>query len=85
MISSIALLELGLSSGIKAINVLVQETLLTVRFYTTDFGVAAQRDLAEQQAQLEATQLEAVLVVRADYNRHHAVRHHAVRHQTVKR
>lgn len=48
----------------------VQETLLTPRFYTTDFDAVAQMDLSEQQAELEAVIAE----LRADYNRHHFVR-----------
>ena len=47
----------------------VQETLLTPRFYTTDFDAVAQMDLSTQQAELEAVLAE----LRADYNRHHFV------------
>lgn len=48
----------------------VQETLLTPRFYTTDFDAVAQMDLSGQ-----ADEIEAVLAeLRADYNRHHFVR-----------
>lgn len=54
-------------SGVKTP---VQETLLTPRFYTTDFDAIAQMDLSEQQAELEAVVAE----LRADYNRHHFVR-----------
>jgi magnesium-protoporphyrin IX monomethyl ester (oxidative) cyclase len=57
----------NLPSGIKAP---VQETLLTPRFYTTDFDAVAEMDLSEQSAQLEAILAE----LRADYNRYHFVR-----------
>ncbi|MGG6266694.1 magnesium-protoporphyrin IX monomethyl ester (oxidative) cyclase [Leptolyngbya sp. AN03gr2] len=55
------------TSGIKTP---VQETLLTPRFYTTDFDAVAQMDLSEQAAELEAVIAE----LRADYNRYHFVR-----------
>jgi magnesium-protoporphyrin IX monomethyl ester (oxidative) cyclase len=48
----------------------VQETLLTPRFYTTDFDAVAAMDLSPQQEELEAVIAE----LRADYNRHHFVR-----------
>ena len=68
MVSSIPAPEsASLRPGIKAP---VQETLLTPRFYTTDFDAVAQMDLSGQ-----ADELEAVLAeLRADYNRHHFVR-----------
>lgn len=48
----------------------LRETILTPRFYTTDFETAASLDLSAQ-----ATELEAMLAeMRADYNRHHFVR-----------
>jgi magnesium-protoporphyrin IX monomethyl ester (oxidative) cyclase len=48
----------------------VQETLLTPRFYTTDFDAVAQMDLSSQ-----ADELAAILAeLRADYNRYHFVR-----------
>jgi len=47
-----------------------KETLLTPRFYTTDFDAVAQMDLSRQQDELEAVVDE----LRADYNRHHFVR-----------
>ncbi|MBD2594441.1 magnesium-protoporphyrin IX monomethyl ester aerobic oxidative cyclase [Nostoc sp. MBR 210] len=50
-----------------------QETVLTPRFYTTDFEKAANLDLSTQ-----ATELQAMLAeMRADYNRHHFVRDEA--------
>ncbi|MEE3716125.1 magnesium-protoporphyrin IX monomethyl ester (oxidative) cyclase [Tumidithrix elongata RA019] len=48
----------------------VQETLLTPRFYTTDFDGVAQMDLSGQAAELEAVMTE----LRTDYNRYHFVR-----------
>ncbi|MCU0569758.1 MAG: magnesium-protoporphyrin IX monomethyl ester (oxidative) cyclase [Oculatellaceae cyanobacterium Prado106] len=48
----------------------VQETLLTPRFYTTDFDAVAAMNLSEQQQELEAVMNE----LRADYNRYHFVR-----------
>jgi magnesium-protoporphyrin IX monomethyl ester (oxidative) cyclase len=48
----------------------VQETLLTPRFYTTNFDAIAEMDLSSQQAELEAIIEE----LRADYNRYHFVR-----------
>ncbi|XPM55983.2 MAG: magnesium-protoporphyrin IX monomethyl ester (oxidative) cyclase [Leptolyngbya sp. IPPAS B-1204] len=48
----------------------VQETLLTPRFYTTDFEAMAQMDWSGQ-----ADEMAAVLAeLRADYNRYHFVR-----------
>lgn len=68
MVSSIPAPESNrLRSGIKAP---VQETLLTPRFYTTDFDAVAQMDWSGQ-----ADEMAAVLAeLRADYNRHHFVR-----------
>jgi len=48
----------------------IKENLLTPRFYTTNFDVAASLDLSPQQNELEAMLAE----MRADYNRHHFVR-----------
>lgn len=56
-----------LRAGIKAP---VKETLLTPRFYTTDFDRVAQMDLSGQTEELESILAE----LRADYNRHHFVR-----------
>lgn len=56
-----------LKPGIKAP---VQETLLTPRFYTTDFEAIAQMDISAQEPELQAILAE----LRADYNRHHFVR-----------
>ncbi|TAE59705.1 MAG: magnesium-protoporphyrin IX monomethyl ester (oxidative) cyclase [Nostocales cyanobacterium] len=47
-----------------------QETVLTPRFYTTDFETAANLDLSAQESELQAMLAE----MRADYNRHHFVR-----------
>jgi magnesium-protoporphyrin IX monomethyl ester (oxidative) cyclase len=48
----------------------LKETILTPRFYTTDFETAASLDLSEQDTELQAMLAE----MRADYNRHHFVR-----------
>jgi magnesium-protoporphyrin IX monomethyl ester (oxidative) cyclase len=56
-----------LRPGIKAP---VKETLVTPRFYTTDFDAIAQLDISSNQAEIEA----ALEELRADYNRHHFVR-----------
>jgi len=48
----------------------MKETLLTPRFYTTDFDAMAEMDLSSQQAELEAMVAE----MKADYNCHHFVR-----------
>lgn len=47
-----------------------QETILTPRFYTTDFETAASLNLSAQETELKAMLEE----MRADYNRHHFVR-----------
>ncbi|WP_414543214.1 magnesium-protoporphyrin IX monomethyl ester (oxidative) cyclase [Nostoc sp. CCY0012] len=56
-----------LKPGIKAP---VQETLLTPRFYTTDFDAVANLDISSNETELQAVVEE----LRADYNRHHFVR-----------
>lgn len=56
-----------LRPGIKAP---VKESLLTPRFYTTDFDAIANMDLSTQETELKAIVAE----LRADYNRHHFVR-----------
>ena len=48
----------------------IEESLLTPRFYTTDFEKAAGLDLSEGETDLKAMIAE----MRADYNRHHFVR-----------
>ncbi|HEY9818851.1 MAG TPA: magnesium-protoporphyrin IX monomethyl ester (oxidative) cyclase [Candidatus Obscuribacterales bacterium] len=53
--------------GIKAP---VQETLLTPRFYTTNFDAVAQMDLSGHEDKMESVLAE----LRADYNRYHFVR-----------
>ncbi|WP_413172064.1 magnesium-protoporphyrin IX monomethyl ester (oxidative) cyclase [Anabaena azotica] len=53
--------------GIKAP---AQETVLTPRFYTTDFETAASMDLSAQETELQAMLAE----MQADYNRHHFMR-----------
>ncbi len=56
-----------LKPGIKAP---VQETLLTPRFYTTDFEAMEKLDISANEAEL----LAIVEELRSDYNRHHFVR-----------
>lgn len=56
--------------GTKAVQKVVKETILTPRFYTTNFDVAAEMDLSEQEAELQAMLTE----MRNDYNRHHFTR-----------
>ncbi|MEB3310510.1 MAG: magnesium-protoporphyrin IX monomethyl ester (oxidative) cyclase [Snowella sp.] len=48
----------------------IQETILTPRFYTTDFETAAKLDLSSQEEELQAMLTE----MRNDYNRHHFTR-----------
>lgn len=48
----------------------LKENILTPRFYTTNFEVAASMDLSEQETELQTMLAE----MRADYNRHHFVR-----------
>ncbi|MBD2606447.1 magnesium-protoporphyrin IX monomethyl ester (oxidative) cyclase [Scytonema hofmannii FACHB-248] len=50
-----------------------KETVLTPRFYTTDFETAAKLDLSAQERELQAMLTE----MRTDYNRHHFVRDEA--------
>ena len=57
----------SLKEGIKAP---VKETLLTPRFYTTDFDAVAQMDISAHEKELTAIVDE----LKADYNRHHFVR-----------
>ncbi len=52
------------------VKVPAKETILTPRFYTTDFEAMAELDMTENQAELEAILAE----FRTDYNRHHFVR-----------
>jgi len=54
-------------SGVKAP---AKETILTPRFYTTDFDEMARMDLSPNEAELKAILEE----FRVDYNRHHFVR-----------
>ncbi len=56
-----------LRPGIKAP---AKETILTPRFYTTDFEAMANMDITENKAELQAILEE----FRCDYNRHHFVR-----------
>ncbi|MFW6296425.1 MAG: magnesium-protoporphyrin IX monomethyl ester (oxidative) cyclase [Halothece sp.] len=52
------------------VKVPVKETILTPRFYTTDYDQAAQLDLSSQEAEIQAVLQE----MRNDYNRNHFVR-----------
>ena len=56
-----------LKPGVKAP---VQETLLTPRFYTTDFDAVAKMDISAHEEEIRAVVDE----LKADYNRHHFVR-----------
>ncbi|KKZ14686.1 MAG: magnesium-protoporphyrin IX monomethyl ester cyclase [Candidatus Synechococcus spongiarum 15L] len=56
-----------LRPGVKAP---IKDTILTPRFYTTDFDAMASMDLRPNEAELEAVCEE----FRKDYNRHHFVR-----------
>ncbi|WP_019499815.1 magnesium-protoporphyrin IX monomethyl ester (oxidative) cyclase [Pseudanabaena sp. PCC 6802] len=68
MVSSVTKSDTAeLPAGIKEP---VQETLLTPRFYTTDFDAVAQMDLSAQREELDAVLAE----LRTDYNRYHFVR-----------
>ena len=53
--------------GAPAIKDPVKDTILTPRFYTTDFDAMAAMDLRPNEAELEAICEE----FRKDYNRHH--------------
>jgi magnesium-protoporphyrin IX monomethyl ester (oxidative) cyclase len=52
------------------VKVPAQETILTPRFYTTDFEAMAQMDISPNEEELQAILAE----FRSDYNRHHFVR-----------
>lgn len=54
----------------SATKTAIRENLLTPRFYTTNFDVAASLDLSAQETELQAMVAE----MRADYNRNHFVR-----------
>jgi magnesium-protoporphyrin IX monomethyl ester (oxidative) cyclase len=56
--------------GSAAIKEPVKDTILTPRFYTTDFEAMAAMDLRPNEVELEAICEE----FRKDYNRHHFVR-----------
>jgi len=56
-----------LKPGVKAP---AKETLLTPRFYITDFEAVANMDISAQEEELQAMLAE----MKADYNRHHFVR-----------
>ena len=52
------------------IKVPAKETILTPRFYTTDFDAVAKMDISVNEEELKAILEE----FRTDYNRHHFVR-----------
>lgn len=58
------------SAGAPAVKDPVKDTILTPRFYTTDFDAMAAMDLRPNEEELEAICEE----FRKDYNRHHFVR-----------
>jgi len=71
--SPTAVLAQGASTGTPgsaAIKDPVKDTILTPRFYTTDFDAMAAMDLRPNEVELEAICEE----FRKDYNRHHFVR-----------
>ncbi|MFK8184949.1 MAG: magnesium-protoporphyrin IX monomethyl ester (oxidative) cyclase [Phormidesmis sp.] len=58
------------NTGAAASKAAIKESLLTPRFYTTDFEKAANLDLTESEDDLKVM----IAQMRADYNRHHFVR-----------
>src|SRR6476469_5224968 len=60
----------GLEELKPGIKVPAKETILTPRFYTTDFDEMAKMDISPNEDELRAILEE----FRADYNRHHFVR-----------
>ena len=73
MVPPSAIAEAPRSGGEPAIKDPVKYTILTPRFYTTDFEAMAAMDLRPNQDELEAICEE----FRKDYNRHHFVRNEA--------
>ncbi len=73
MVPPTAIAEAPRSGGEPAIKDPVKDTILTPRFYTTDFEAMAAMDLRPNQEELEAICEE----FRKDYNRHHFVRNEA--------
>jgi magnesium-protoporphyrin IX monomethyl ester (oxidative) cyclase len=67
MVKSLPTPQPLIKEGVKAP---VQETLLTPRFYTTDFDAVALMDISAHETELKAIVEE----LKADYNRHHFVR-----------
>ena len=70
MVPPSALAEAPRNSGEPAVKDPVKDTILTPRFYTTDFEAMAAMDLRPNEEELEAICEE----FRKDYNRHHFVR-----------
>ena len=69
MVPPSALADAPDAAGQPAIKEPVKDTILTPRFYTTDFEAMAAMDLRPNQVELEAICEE----FRKDYNRHHFV------------
>ena len=67
---SAALADAPSPAGPSAFKEPVKDTILTPRFYTTDFEAMAAMDLRPNEVELEAICEE----FRKDYNRHHFVR-----------
>nr|YP_010873199.1 Magnesium-protoporphyrin IX monomethyl ester cyclase [Nemalion vermiculare]WGV34337.1 Magnesium-protoporphyrin IX monomethyl ester cyclase [Nemalion vermiculare] len=59
-----------MQSTLQPVKSQVKETLLTPRFYTTDFNEMAELDISKNQHEFEAILEE----FRSDYNRHHFIR-----------
>ena len=62
-----------MTTAIAATKASVEESILSPRFYTTDFEKTAQLDLSSQEQELRAMIAE----MKADYNRNHFVRNEA--------
>ena len=70
MVPPSAVSEAAAPGSAVAVKDPVKDTILTPRFYTTDFDAMAAMDLRPNEAELEAICEE----FRKDYNRHHFVR-----------
>ena len=70
MVPPIAVNDAPTAGSAVAVKDPAKDTILTPRFYTTDFEAMAAMDLRPNEAELEAICEE----LRKDYNRHHFVR-----------